>query len=49
MVRPGLICQFTGRARGKSAVWNNRGDSRNVGYIRSPLRATVLPDCGGSG
>ena len=25
----------------------DRGDSGNVGIIRSPLRATVLPDCGG--
>ena len=32
---------------GKPAVRNDRGDSGNVGIIRSPLRATVLPDCGG--
>src|SRR5882762_6535960 len=25
----------------------DRGDGGNVGIIRSPLRATVLPDCGG--
>jgi hypothetical protein len=29
---------------GKPAVRNDRGDSGNVGIIRSPLRATVLPD-----
>jgi hypothetical protein len=33
---------------GKPAVRNDRGDSGNVGIIRSPLRATVLPDCGGA-
>jgi hypothetical protein len=33
--------------RGKPAVRNDRGDGGNVGIIRSPLRATVLPDCGG--
>jgi len=32
---------------GKPAVRNDRGDSGNVGIIRSPIRATVLPDCGG--
>jgi len=32
---------------GKPAVRNERGDGGNVGIIRSPLRATVLPDCGG--
>jgi hypothetical protein len=31
---------------GKPAVRNDR-DSGNVGIIRSPLRATILPDCGG--
>jgi hypothetical protein len=30
---------------GKPAVRNDRGDGGNVGIIRSPLRATVLPDC----
>src|SRR6516162_6154108 len=29
---------------GKPAVRNDRGDGGNVGIIRSPLRATVLPD-----
>jgi hypothetical protein len=33
--------------RGKPAVRNDRGDGGNVGIIRSPLRATVLPACGG--
>jgi len=32
---------------GKPAVRNDREDGGNVGIIRSPLRATVLPDCGG--
>ena len=32
---------------GKPAVRNDRGDGGNVGIIRRPLRATVLPDCGG--
>jgi hypothetical protein len=30
--------------RRKSAVRNLRGDDGNVGIIRSPLRAIVLPD-----
>jgi len=30
--------------RGKLAVRNFRGDDGNVGIIRSPLRAIVLPD-----
>jgi hypothetical protein len=29
---------------GKPAVRNDRGDGGNVGIIRSPVRATVLPD-----
>ena len=33
--------------RGKPAVRNDRGDDGNVGIIRSPLRAIVLPDRGG--
>ena len=32
---------------GNPAVRNDRGDGGNVGIIRSPLRATVPPDCGG--
>ncbi len=30
--------------RGKPAVRNERGDRGNVGIIRSPLRASILPD-----
>jgi hypothetical protein len=30
--------------RGKPAVRNLRGDDGNVGIIRSPIRAIVLPD-----
>ena len=30
--------------RGKPAVRNFRGDDGNVGIIRSPVRAIVLPD-----
>ena len=30
--------------RGKPAVQNLRGDDGNVGIIRSPVRAIVLPD-----
>ena len=29
---------------GKPAVRNDRGDDGNVGIIRSPVRAIVLPD-----
>ena len=32
---------------GKPTERNFRGDDGNVGIIRSPLRASVLPDCGG--
>src|SRR4051812_29014291 len=32
---------------GKPAVRNERGDRGNVGIIRSPVRASILPDCGG--
>jgi hypothetical protein len=32
---------------GKPAVRNDRGDRGNVGIIRSPVRATILLDCGG--
>src|SRR4051795_519723 len=32
---------------GKPAVRNERGDRGNVGIIRSPARASILPDCGG--
>ena len=38
---------------GKPAVRNERGDGGNVGIIRSPVRAAVLPDksirCGSRG
>jgi len=33
---------------GKPAVRNDRGDRGNVGIIRSPVRASILPDCGGA-
>ena len=29
---------------GKTAVRNDRGDRGNVGIIRSPIRASILPD-----
>src|ERR1700730_2271112 len=32
--------------RGKPAVRNDRGDRGNVGIIRSPIRASILPDNG---
>src|SRR6202035_3916664 len=35
--------------RGKPAVRNDRGDRGDVGIIRSPVRASILPDCGGRG
>src|SRR5712671_1939140 len=35
--------------RGKPAVRNDRGDRGNVGIIRSPVRASILPDCGARG
>src|SRR3954447_4557673 len=31
---------------GKPAVRNERGDRGNVGIIRSPVRASILPDSG---
>src|ERR1700722_6257428 len=30
---------------GKPAVRNDRGDRGDVGIIRSPVRASILPDC----
>src|SRR6202163_4646187 len=36
------------RTEGKPAVRNVRGDRGNVGIIRSPVRATILPDRPGS-
>jgi hypothetical protein len=35
---------LTYSARGKLAVRNDRGDRGNVGIIRSPIRASILPD-----
>ena len=32
---------------GKPAVRTDRGDPGDVGIIRSPVRASILPDCGG--
>ena len=32
---------------GKPAVRNDRGERGKVGIIRSPVRASFLPDCGG--
>ena len=34
--------------RGKLAVRNDRGDRGNVGIIRSPIRASILPDLSGT-
>src|SRR5215468_6072591 len=31
---------------GKPAVRNDRGDRGDAGIIRSPVRASILPDCG---
>ena len=37
-----------GTTRGSPrAVRNDRGDRGDVGIIRSPVRASILPDCGG--
>jgi len=33
----------------KPAVRNDRGDRGDVGITRSPVRASILPDCGGRG
>ena len=33
--------------RGKPAVRNDREGRGNIGIIRSPIRASTLPDCGG--
>ena len=33
--------------RGNPAVRNDREGRGNVGIIRSPVRASTLPDCGG--
>ena len=57
--RRAMANQCTGKAaseipalkpyRGKPAVRNFRGDDGNVGIIRSPVRAIVLPDIQASG
>ena len=51
----GLSHQHSGKAQperpafqpywGKPAVRNDRGDRGDVGIIRSPVRASILPDC----
>src|SRR5438105_823591 len=40
-------CQPSSRIGGKPAVRNDREGRGNVGIIRSPVRASTLPDCGG--
>ena len=45
--RPYLTGQLWSRTEGKPAVRNLRGDDGNVGIIRSPVRAIVLPDLAG--
>src|SRR6266481_2703822 len=42
-----LKCQPSSRTGENPPYGMIGGDSGNVGIIRSPLRATVLPDCGG--
>ncbi len=42
--RPRLISRPWSRTEGKPAVRNLREDDGNVGIIRSPVRAIVLPD-----
>ena len=38
---------LTYSAWGKPAVRNDRGDRGDVGIMRSPIRASILPNCGG--
>src|SRR5262252_7807712 len=45
--RPCLIGQPWSRTEGKPAVRNLREERANVGIIRSPLRASLLPDQAG--
>src|SRR6516225_3872287 len=45
MGRPCLIGQLWSRTEGKPAVRNLRGDRGDVGIIRSPVRASILPNC----
>jgi hypothetical protein len=47
--RSRLTRQPFSRTEGKPAVRNVRGDRGNVGIIRSPVRATILPDHLGDG
>ena len=42
--RSRLIRQPSSRTRENPAVPNDRGDRGNVGIIRSPVRASILPD-----
>src|SRR5215472_19314240 len=42
-----LKCHPSSRTGEKPAVRNDRGDRGDVGIIRSPVRASILPDCGG--
>jgi hypothetical protein len=44
MGRPCLIGQLWSRTEGKPAVRNLREDRGDVGIIRSPVRASILPD-----
>jgi hypothetical protein len=44
MGRPCLIGQLWSRTEGKPAVRNLRGDDGDVGIIRSPVRASILPN-----
>ena len=46
MGRPCLICQPSSRTGENPPYGMIGGDGGNVGIIRSPLRATVPPDCG---
>ena len=45
--RPYLIGQLWSRTEGKPAVRNLREDRGDVGIIRSPVRASILPDLAG--
>jgi hypothetical protein len=42
--RPYLKCQLWSRTEGKPTVRNLREGRGNVGIIRSPVRASILPD-----
>ena len=52
-VAPGAVPESRGAKRTerksrKPAIRNDRGHQGNVGIIRSPVRALILPDCGGA-